>query len=219
MDREAQLRAILFDVDGTLLDTTEFIYQGFEHALRMHGYPARDRADFARVMGRTLSAGYLELAPGCDDAVLCQTHRAFQTQNLHLARPYPDAVVVLRTLRDAGLRLAAITTRSRHTSTDTLILAGLAEYLDVVLSFEDVTNIKPHPEPLLLALDRLDVPPDAALMVGDTDADILAGRAAGVRTVGVTYGFHGPEVAGHAPDALIDALAELLPLVGLPGPG
>ena len=54
------------------------------------------------------------------------------------------------------------------------------------------------------------------MMVGDTDADILAGRAAGVRTVGVTYGFHGKEVAAHAPDAVIDALADLLPLIGVP---
>ena len=217
MNTATSLRAVLFDVDGTLLDTTEFIYQGFEHALRTHGYPVRRREDFARVMGRTLSAGYLELAPGCDDALLCRTHRAFQTRNLHLARPYPDAAVVLSALRDAGLRLAAITTRSRLTSTDTLKLAGLDEYLDEVISFEDVTHIKPHPEPLLLALDRLSAPPHAAVMVGDTDADILAGRAAGVRTVGVTYGFHGPEVAAHAPDALIDALAELLPLVGVNG--
>jgi pyrophosphatase PpaX len=216
MNFSAPLQAVLFDVDGTLLDTTEFIYQGFEHALRTHGYPARSRADFARVMGWTLSAGYLELAPGCDDALLCRTHRAFQTRNLHLARPYPDAAAVLGALRDAGLRLAAITTRSRYTSTDTLVLAGLAEYLDPVLSFEDVANIKPHPEPLLLALDRLGVPPESALMVGDTDADILAGRAAGVRTVGVTYGFHGSGVAAHTPDLVIDALLELLPICGVP---
>jgi pyrophosphatase PpaX len=125
---------------------------------------------------------------------------------------------VLHALRVAGLRLAAITTRSRHTSLATLARAGLAGYLDVVLSCEDVTQIKPHPEPLLQALGRVGVAPAAALMVGDPDADILAGRAAGVRTVGVSYGFHGAAIAAHAPDIVIDALVELLPIAGVVSP-
>lgn len=213
---ERPVRAVLFDVDGTLLDTTEFIYQGFDHALSAHGYATRSRAEYARLMGKTLDAGYRLLEPDCDTALLIAAHRAFQQQNLHLARPYPDAAPVLRALRDAGLRLAAITSRSRLTSLDTLALAGLAEELDLVLSFEDVTQVKPHPEPLLLALDRLAVRPEEALMVGDTDADILAGRAAGVRTVGVSYGFHGAAIAAHTPDVLIHTLRELVPLCGVP---
>ena len=206
-------RAVLFDVDGTLLDTTEFIFQGFEHALAAHGHPTLSRAAYARVVGKPLDRCYEELAPGCDAALLCETHRAWQTANLHLSRPYPDAEPVLRTLHEAGLRLAAITSRSRRTSVDTIAQAGLAGYLDVILSAEDVAHIKPHPEPLLRALAHVDVPPEAAVMVGDTDVDILAGRAAGVRTVGVTYGFHGAALAAAGPDLLVDTLADLLPLL------
>lgn len=211
------VRAVLFDVDGTLLDTTEFIYGGFDYTLAAHGHPRVERAHYARVMGKPLEVCYGELAPGCDPALLCETHRTWQAGNLHLSTAFPEALHVLRTLQAAGLRLAAITSRSRRTSVQTIERAGLAAYLDLVLSFEDVTAIKPDPAPLLLALERLGVPPAAALMVGDTDADILAGRAAGVRTVGVTYGFHGPDILTHAPDLTIDILADLLPFC-LPAP-
>ncbi len=207
------IRAVLFDVDGTLLDTTEFIYGGFDHTLAAHGHALVERADYARVMGKPLDVCYAELAPGGDPALLCETHRTWQTDNLHLAAAYPDAIAVLRTLHGAGLRLAAITSRSRRTSVHTVEEAGLAQYLDLILSYEDVTAIKPDPAPLLLALERLAVPPAAAVMVGDTDADILAGRAAGTRTVGVTYGFHGAAIHAARPDATIDRLAALPSLV------
>jgi HAD superfamily hydrolase (TIGR01509 family) len=208
-------RAVLFDVDGTLLDTTEFIYQGFEHALAAHGHDPRGRHEYARVMGKPLEVCYELLAPDGDAMLLTETHRVWQAGNLHLARPYPEAERVLRALHDAGIRLAAITSRSRRTSVQTVIDAGLADYLDLILSAEDVEQIKPHPAPLLHALRHLDVPPIAAVMVGDTDADVLAGKAAGVRTVGVTYGFHGYDVVAAGPDTTIADLADLLPLLGL----
>jgi 2-phosphoglycolate phosphatase len=208
----SRLRAVLFDVDGTLLDTTEFIYGGFDHTLAAHGHAPSERADYARVMGKPLDVCYMELAPGGDPVLLCETHRTWQADNLHLSIAFPEAEEVLGALRDAGLRLAAITSRSARTSVLTLEQAGLAPYLDLVLSAEDVTAIKPDPAPLRLALERLGVEPDAAVMVGDTDADILAGKAAGVRTVGVTFGFHGPAIADIGPDATIDHLGALLPL-------
>lgn len=210
------IQAVLFDVDGTLLDTTEFIYGGFDHTLAAHGHTPVERARYARVMGKPLDVCYVELAPDGDPALLCETHRTWQAGNLHLSVAYPEADAVLRTLRDAGLRLAAITSRSRRTSVHTLELAGLTGYLDLVLSAEDATAIKPDPAPLRLALERLGVAPAAAVMVGDTDADILAGRAAGTRTVGVTYGFHGEAIHDAHPDATIDRLADL-PAMLLPG--
>lgn len=209
----AQPRAVLLDVDGTLLDTTEFIYQGFEYALTTHGYAVRDRVALALVMGKPLADCYTALAPGCDADLLCETHRTWQQGNLHLSIPFPDAEPVLRALQAAGLRLAAITSRSRRTSVHTIEQAGLAGYLDLILSAEDVTRVKPDPDGLLRALTYLGVPPADAVMVGDTDADIVAGRAAGVCTVGVSYGFHGAAMSGHAPDAIIDSLTELPPLL------
>jgi HAD superfamily hydrolase (TIGR01549 family) len=211
-DISEPVRAVLFDVDGTLLDTTEFIYGGFEHTLATHGHPAAERTAYARVMGKPLDVCYTELAPGCDPVLLCETHRTWQASNLHLSVPFRETVEVLRTLSDAGLRLAAITSRSRRTSVHTIEQAGLAGYLDLILSAEDVSAIKPDPAPILLALEHLSIPPAAALMVGDTDADILAGRAAGVRTIGVTYGFHGSDILAYAPDLTIDTLDQLIPI-------
>lgn len=83
------VRAVLFDVDGTLLDTTEFIYGGFDHTLAAHGHPSMERVRYARVMGKPLEICYAELAPGCDSVLLCETHRTWQAGNLHLSTPYP----------------------------------------------------------------------------------------------------------------------------------
>lgn len=212
---DASIRAVLFDVDGTLLDTTEFIYGGFDHTLAAHGYPVPARSSYAPVVGPPLRQGYELLAPGCDADRLCETHRAWQSANLHVSRPYADAEPVLRALHGAGLRLAAITNRSRITSVDTIARAGLSRYLDLVLSAEDVSNIKPHPEPLLRALTTLGARATEAVMVGDTPVDIEAARAAGVGAVGVSYGFHGPALAGARPDALIHSLRDLPALLGV----
>lgn len=207
------VRAVLFDVDGTLLDTTEFIYRGFEHALATHGHTIHSRDMIAALMGKPLDVCYQQLAPDGDAELLCDTHRTWQTTQLHLAQPFAGIPETLAALHAAGLRMAAITTRSRRTSVDTLRLTGLLPFFDLVLSGEDVTHLKPHPEPLHKALTALALTPDVAVMVGDTDADVLAGRAAGTRTVGVAYGFHGERLAAVIPDVLLSNPGEMLPLL------
>ena len=98
LNRGMPIRAVLFDVDGTLLDTTEFIYQGFDHALTLANLRPRTRAEYATVMGKSLAATYELLVPGCDAEALCEVHRSWQDRNLHLAMPFPDAALVLLSL-------------------------------------------------------------------------------------------------------------------------
>lgn len=209
------IQAVLFDVDGTLLDTTEFIYQGFVHTLAHHGHQPRTREELGAIMGQGLDRCYAALAPGDDPAVLVETHRSWQGENLHLSVSFPGVEDALSRLRDAGMRLAAITNRSRRTSVVTLERAGLVHYFAVVLSFEDMPRAKPEPDGLLIALERLGVAAEYAVMVGDTDNDILAGKAAGMRTVGVSYGFHGHAITDHNPDVVVHALTEIPAALGV----
>lgn len=207
------MRAALFDVDGTLLDSAEFVLGAFAHTLRQHGRTPPSLAALAAQVGPPLADCYRQLAPNLDPDVLCASHRAWQRGNLHLVRPFAGAGELLATLRDHGIACAAVTARSQVSSHATLAAAGLTEFLPVVVSAEDVPRGKPFPDALLLALNRLGVAPADAVMVGDTRADIEAGKAAGTVTIGVLYGFHGAELANARPDFLVREIAEIAPII------
>jgi pyrophosphatase PpaX len=204
-----RLKAVLFDIDGTLLDSAEFIYRAFAHVLRERKLPPRSRADMAAVMGVSLEECYRVLAGGGDLEAMCREHRAFQRQHLDLPRAFPGAIEVLEELARMGLRMAAVTTRSRISSLTTLERCGLARFMQTVMSAEDTPNLKPHPEPLRKALAVLKVKPAQAVMVGDTEADVQAGRSAGTLTVGAVYGFQGAAVQRCNPDYVIRSIREL----------
>ena len=204
--------AVLFDIDGTLLDTFDFIYGAFEHALALHHAPMVSRLSISQQMGAPLEEVYAEMAPGFDAHTLTEAHRTFQSENLHLAKLFPSTLEVLQTLRDAKLKIGAITTRSIRTSVRSLETTGIAEYFDAIISAEDVSRLKPHPEPLLKALGQFHVNPDDAIMVGDTHADIMAGKNTGARTVAALYGFGGDSLLKLNPDYAIRDLKELLAL-------
>jgi pyrophosphatase PpaX len=144
---------------------------------------------------------------------LSKAHRDFQLDHLDLAKTYPSTEETLNTLYEAGLKIAAVTTRSRLSTLETLKLCNIEKYMDYVVAFEDVVNVKPHPEPIYKALKFLDIDPENTVMAGDSDADILAGKNAGTSTVGVTYGFHGMRIVESNPDFLIDSISEIIPLV------
>ncbi|MEK7450986.1 MAG: HAD-IA family hydrolase [Patescibacteria group bacterium] len=209
-----ELEAVLFDVDGTLLNTKEFIYQAYEHTFKSHNLPSVPREELDGVMGKLLEDCYKHFVPSSQDLmILCETHRTFQTKNLHLSVPFPNTKDTLNKIKKAEIKIAAITSRSQRTSTHNLELAGIKDRIDVVISAEDVTRIKPHPEPLLKALKQLGVKPEKAVMVGDTDADILAGKNAKTKTIGVTYGFHGKRIVESNPDYVVDDIAEIIPII------
>src|SRR5690606_32419695 len=114
----------------------------------------------------------------------------------------------LTALRDSGVRMAAVTSRSRITSLATLELAGLMPYLGAVVSAEDAEAVKPHPAPLLRALKLLGADPEGGAIAGDTRHDVNAGQAIGLLTVAATYGFHGDDVLASRPDRVIGSIAE-----------
>lgn len=206
------LQAILFDLDGTLLDTREFMYQAFEYTFQQYNLPVVPRDSLTALVGGSLESIYEHIVPSHNCHELCDTHRSFQEMHLHLSVLYPNVETTLAALQKQGIRLAVVTTRSKRTSVRTLENAGIVQYFDVVVSGEDVTKLKPDPEPLRYALSKLCIGPAQAVMVGDTAADILAGKRAGTRTIAVTYGFGGQIISQHHPDYVIDDLEMLLQL-------
>lgn len=199
---------VLLDVDGTLLDTREFIFGAYEHALRVSGVPQPGREWLAHQVGRLLEAVYAELAPG-RVAELVELHRGFQVANLALASPFEGAVEVLRGLRARGFALAAVTSRSRRTSVATLEIHAMDTLFDAIISAEDASAVKPDPTPLRVALARLERQPASAVMVGDSIHDAGAAHALGIPFIAATYGFPGEAVLEAGAAAAIADIRQL----------
>lgn len=208
------IKALLLDVDGTILDTSEFIFQATEHALQQNGYPPVTRQKIAHSVGKTFDEYYRDML-GRDDIdapALQASHRVFQLEHLDLSSPYPGSVETLIELRARGYKLAAITNRFRLSLMPTLDSAGMTELFEEIIAPDDAPALKPDPTPLFIALERMGFTPQEAVMVGDTDTDIEAGRRAGVaKTVRATYGFHFG-IENVPADVSIDDVRKLLDL-------
>lgn len=183
--------AVLFDLDGTLLDSVALILASYHYTLARHGItPPPDEAILAG-LGTPLEVG---LAQWVDDreevARMVETYRAHNLE-LHdsMVRPYPGVSEVVLTLRERGTRLAVVTSKRREGTLRGLGSLGLSDCFDALVCADDVERAKPHPEPVLSALARLGgVDPARAIFVGDSTHDIESGRAAGVRTAAVLWG-------------------------------
>jgi pyrophosphatase PpaX len=214
---------LLFDLDGTLVDTTDLILQSFAWAFDAH-LPGRlpSRRDLVATFGRSLPAALRELAaehgavdPEALAAEMLVTYRDFQRQHHDtLIQPFPGIGDALAALHAEGHRLGVVTSKMQHFARRGMALFDLERYFDVAVFHDDVTRHKPHPEPLLEAARRGGVEPSTAIYIGDSTHDIVAGRAAGMRTAAVLWGPFDREVLEAAgPDVLVSAPADL---VGLP---
>lgn len=203
------IKTILFDIDGTLLNTTELIYQAFEHSLKTNGHEVLSRKQMSSTIGKSLEDCYLDFAPDGDINLLSKTHDEFQLKNPHLAEVFPDTIRTLEKLKSLGFKMAGITNRWKSSGVLSIKYTGLDKYLKFVLYRDDVKKLKPDPEPIFRALGMLDIKKDEAVMVGDSEIDVECGKNAGVKTVGVTYGFGGEHIRNFSPDFVIDNISEL----------
>jgi phosphoglycolate phosphatase len=202
----ARVEAAIFDADGMLLDTREFIFGAYAYTLEAHGLPVPERGAIAAYMGRALRVCYEAFAPGYDYDGLKTVHQAFQEENMHLVRPYDGLHDMLDKLR-GKVKLAVASSRYGNLL-PTLSHAGILDYFEVVIQGNDVVNRKPAPDCLYKALGSMGVDAKKASMSGDTAEDIMAGKAAGMGvTIGITHGFGlEEELLGQNPDYIVHSL-------------
>lgn len=208
------INTLLFDVDGTILDTKEFIIQATEHALLTLGYIVPDRNIIASKVGMAFPDFYNSLSGSKKDIdKLIEEHRNFQYKNYNLVSPFPGTVETLRELKRRGYKIAAITTRSKNTVHQTLINSGIYDLFDTIICGEDAKALKPDPAPLFKALEIIERSPETAVMIGDSHFDIEAGKNAHTKTIRAIYGFHNDNLKNPEPDFYIDNIIDLLKLL------
>jgi len=207
------MRAVIFDLSGTLLDVREGIFWQYEQLTReFDGAPA-SRKEIAEAMHGTTEEVVRALVKNeaVPFAELLDRHEALRNESLQHVQLYPGVGELLPILRRVGARLAAVTTDDSRSIT-TLENIGIKHHFDIVVTAEHVNNLKPHPEGVLRALDHLGVPASDVALVGDTTGDIVAGKKANLaKTIAVTHGFGSIDDLKEAgPTHLIDDIPSLL---------
>jgi pyrophosphatase PpaX len=201
---------VVFDLDGTLVDTIGLIVASYQHAFRTVLGREEDETRIRSWIGQPLIRGFRSLAPERAEE-LFSTYLDWNHANTErLIRRYAGIDTLLADLAAAGVGVAVATSKLRTSAQTALKLTGLDAYLDVLVTLEDTDAHKPDPAPLLLAVERLGGRLADAVYVGDAVVDVQAGRRAGMAAVGVTWGAASREaVAAAEPDVVADTVAQL----------
>lgn len=212
-------RLVVFDVDGTLIDSQHHILAAMEHAFCTAGHVMPTRERVLSIVGLSLPEAVARLAPDlpADDRqdIVEAYKQSFGRLRTRASSPlFPGAAGVLDALRAReDVLLGVATGKSRRGLSHVLGAHNLGNHFVTTQTADDHPS-KPHPAMLHAALAETGVPANHAVMVGDTTFDIEMGLSAGMLTIGVGWGYH-PEEALHAAGAhrVIGGFAELLPLV------
>ncbi|HSY82729.1 MAG TPA: HAD-IA family hydrolase [Gemmatimonadaceae bacterium] len=207
---------VLFDLDGTLLDTIDLLLASVRWAFRERSGRVPTREEWVAGIGTPLASQMRVYATDEQDlATLIDGYREYQrAHHDELTRAYADAIETVVDLRRAGYRTGVVTSKASDIANRSLAFVGLDHYLDVVVGFDSTDRHKPDPEPVRYALDVLQAPPSEAVFVGDSPHDMYAGNAAGVITVGALWGpFPRSALLPASPRFYLDRIRDLPPLL------
>jgi phosphoglycolate phosphatase len=218
------IRAVLLDLDGTLLDTVLDLHAAACGMLGDLGRPPVAVEDIRAYVGRGIPnlvkrvlAGKLEAAddpiPPPADA-LASFKKHYEHFNGRAAKPFPGVIEGLEAFKAMGLPMGVITNKAQAFTIPLLERTGLMPYMSVAVSGDQLPKPKPDPMPLVWACGRMDVSPADTLMIGDSVHDFKAGRNAGCKVFLVPYGYNeGQDVQGLAADAIVSTIKDAAALI------
>lgn len=203
------LKAVVFDLDGTLIDSTEAIIRSFFHTFEMMGMDAPSRQTIHDSISVPLETQFAQLCDG-DPVALSKVYRAHYFETCTEGTVLlPGVEETLGLLRDAGLRTAIATSKSLRGSEILLEHLSVTEYFEFVVGADSVAHHKPHPEALELSLSKLGIEAGEMVYVGDTKYDTEASERAGVECVAVATGYASRgELDSLTPVFVADTMAE-----------
>ena len=210
--------AVLFDLDGTLVDTIELILRSMQFAFRSRGLPVPSDEEWTALIGTPLLTQLRAYSSSEEEAQqLLAAYRVHQlAHHDRLTRCFDDVVDTVGALHDRGHPMALVTSKSDALASRALAHVGLDTYIPTVLGCDSCTRHKPDPEPVRLALERLGYGPREAVFVGDSPYDIASGNAAGVTTIAALWGpFRREKLEPAGPAYYLERIGELPPLLDL----
>lgn len=209
------LKAVLFDLDGTLLDSGALVVSSYQHALGTHGLHVPTGAELLATMGIPLEVVFTDLGYGDRTDELIATYREHNlARHDEEAHPYPGAADMVRAFAQAGLQVGIVTSKSTAGAWKGVDLIGIREEVQVLIGYDDVVKPKPDPQPVRLGCERIGVDPAHTVYVGDAVVDMRSGRGAGCRVVAAAWGpqEEGPLRASQ-PDFWCEHPAEVPPVL------
>jgi len=216
--QQERLETLLLDFDGTIADSIDLILAAYRYAFtEVRGAAPPDEL-WLEGVGTPLMTQLEGLAENPEEVpLLLEPYRRFAIdEHDRMIRSFPNMEACLKRFKASGIALGIVTSKNSIGLARGLRALGLGEYFSALLSTDDTELHKPHPEPVLLALERLEADPARTLFVGDSLHDLEAGRAAGVKTGAALWGPFGREkLAPGKPDYWLDKPEQMLPLFGL----
>ncbi|MFD2761241.1 pyrophosphatase PpaX [Lentibacillus juripiscarius] len=209
------IHTVLFDLDGTLIDTNELIIESFMHTFHHYGKDLT-REEAIEFIGPPLRDTFLQYNSGRADAMI-ETYREHNKQHHDdYVKAFPNVVETIDRLHRENVQLGIVTTKMRGTVDMGLAVTGLDHYFKTVITLDDVTCAKPHPEPVIKAMTELGASAESTLMVGDNSHDIEAGQNAGIRTAAVAWSLKSREkLMACRPTYMMEDMWDLLEITGV----
>jgi pyrophosphatase PpaX len=210
------LQTALFDLDGTLIDSIRLILDSYHHTLTQHNLPARTDEEWLRGVGTPLHAQFSEWRESPEVlAAMIATYREYNLKHHdRMVTVYPGVVDAIREIKASGIQTGLVTSKNRQGALRGLTLVGLEALMDVLVCADEVTNHKPHPEPVEKAVALLGADPATTVYVGDSIHDMHSGRAAGVKTAAALWGpFGRTHLEMAAPDFWLETPADMVALL------
>lgn len=212
---DMSINTILFDLDGTLLDTNELIQKSFEYTFEYFGY-SFTKEEILQFNGPPLMKTFSEINPDLAEEMVKVYRKHNHENHTKYVKLFPNVRETLEVLKKNGKNLAIVTAKMRSGVELGLELTKIKDYFDAIVTIDDVKNPKPHPEPVLKAMSELDGEREESIMVGDNYHDIESGKNAGIKTVGVAWSLKGEDyLRQFQPTYMIDDMKELIPIVGV----
>jgi len=208
-------KTLLFDLDGTILNTNDLIINSFLYTLEQF-YPGKYTEEkLIPHMGKPLREQMVIFGDEANADKMVEIYREHNIRTHdEYVKEFPYVKEVLTTLKEEGYTLGVVTTKMRNTVTMGLRRFDLESLMSTVVTYEDTEFHKPAPEPVLLAMEQLGAEKETTLMVGDSQYDIQAAKNAGVTSVGVAWSMKGADFLNQFnPDYMLENMRDLLKIV------
>ena len=205
------IKLVLFDLDGTLLKSTEIIMEAFVITFKKYFKDITlDERTLTSFLGHTLFETfglYIKEDQSMDELV--SFYRQTSEALMKDVQAYPNATALMESLKSKGVQIGVVTSKMNHVAREHLTLIGLNDYVTHLVGYEDVKNHKPDKEPIEKGLSLYGITPDEAVYVGDHENDMVAAKASGVISCAVSYSHRLKEMLAVMPDYVVDDLLQI----------